>query len=201
MQSTPRWLPNLMSRGMALLTFVAALTAAAPARAADGEPRPPSVASSPLFSAGAWTVAQLIPSPLLVIGSGHVGGGVRWQVTPLVYSFGVTAHPWRAFVIDPVARHAGSIELFGSPEWVCCAPGEGTNWLARGGVRAYLPLIGHGEALAGSLSASYYRARGGPGTSFEAGIYVLFGVIGFTVTVSPHLSQREVIAALNLRYF
>jgi hypothetical protein len=181
--------------------FLAAVAAAGTARAADGEAPPPSFASSPLFSAGAWTVAQLIPSPLLIVGSGHVGGGVRWQVTPLVYSFGVTAHPWRAFVVDPVARHAGAFELFVSPEWVCCAPGEGTNWLARGGLRMYFPLISHGEALAGSLGGSYYRARGGPGASFEAGIYVLFGIFGLTVTVSPHLSQREVIGALNFRYF
>ena len=62
---------------------------------------------------------QLVPSPLFVVGSGNVGGGLRWQVTPFLYSFGVAAKPVRAFVVEPVARHAGAIELYASPEWAC----------------------------------------------------------------------------------
>jgi hypothetical protein len=170
------------------------------ARAADGSSSP-SVASSPAFAAGIWTLAQLVPSPLLVVGSRHVGGGLRWQITPLLYSFGVAAKPWRAFVIEPVARHSGGIELFASPEWACCAPGGGTGWIARGGARIYLPLVGRGEALACSFGGSYYRASGGAGGAFEVGAYVLFGVVGLTVTISPVLARREVISALTLRYF
>ena len=40
---------------------------------------------------------QLVPSPLFVVGTGNVGGGVRWQVTPLVYSFGVAAETGARF--------------------------------------------------------------------------------------------------------
>jgi hypothetical protein len=119
----------------------------------------------------------------------------------LLYSFGVASKPIRAFVIEPVARHAGAVELYASPEWACCAPGDGTSWIARGGVRLYLPLVGRGEALTGSLGGSYYRAAGGDGGSVEAGVHVLFGMLGLIVTVSPALTGREFMSALHIRYF
>jgi hypothetical protein len=180
--------------------LVGALVLGVP-RAARAEEASPAVRVSPSGAAGVWALAQLIPSPLYVASSDRVGGGVRWQITPLVYSFGVAAKPVRAFLIEPVARHAGAVEIYVSPEWACCAPGDETSWIARGGARIYLPLIGRGEALTGSLGGSYYRAGGGDGASLEAGIYVLFSMVGLTVTVSPRLAGREVISALHIRYF
>ena len=167
----------------------------------EREEQRPAVRITPLAAAVVWGVAQLIPSPLYVASSNRVGGGVRWQITPLVYSFGVAARPVRAFIIEPVARHTGAIELYGSPEWACCAPGDATSFIARAGVRLYLPLIGRGEALTGSLGGSYYRAGDGDGASVEVGVYALFASVGLTVTVSPRLVGREVITALHLRYF
>jgi hypothetical protein len=156
---------------------------------------------SPALAAGVWTAMQFVPSPLLVVGTGHVGGGVRWQITPLVYSFGVAARPVRAFIVEPVARHSGAVELYVSPEWVCCAPKNGTSWIGRGGTRLYLPLVSRGESLAWSIGGSYYRASGGDGLAAEMGAYALFGMIGLTVTFSPTLARREAILALALRYF
>jgi len=156
---------------------------------------------TPGLAAGVWAFMQLLPSPLYVASSDRVGGGVRWQITPFVYSFGVAAKPVRAFVIEPVARHAGAVELYASPEWACCAAGDGSSWIARGGARLYLPLVGRGEALTGSLGGSYYRASDGSGGSVEMGLYVLFSTLGLTVTVSPRLTGREVISALHIRYF
>jgi len=176
---------------------VALLAAARPARADDvGAP----VRVDRTGAAVVWTVMQLVPSPLFVVGTGNAGGGVRWQVTPLVYSFGVAERPVRAFVVEPVARHAGAIELYASPEWACCAP-SGTSWIGRGGVRLHLPLVGRGESLSGSVGASYYRSSGGDGLSMEMGVYALFGTIGLTVTFSPTLEGRETMLALALRYF
>lgn len=156
---------------------------------------------TPAIAAGVWTLAQLLPSPLLVTGSHHVGGGVRWQITPFVYSFGVAARPVRMFIVDPIARHSGALELYASPEWACCAPDGGTGWIARAGGRLYVPLAGHGESLAASLGGSYYRASGGDGAALEVGAYLFFSIVGITVTVSPKLERREVISALTLRYF
>jgi hypothetical protein len=161
----------------------------------------PALRVTPGAAAGLWIFAQLVPSPLYVASSDRVGGGVRWQITPLVYSFGVAARPVRAFVVEPVARHAGAVELYASPEWACCAPGDGTSWIARGGARLYVPLVGRGEALTGSIGGSYYRASDASGPSLEIGLHVLFTFFGFTVTVSPRLTGREVMTALQIRYF
>jgi hypothetical protein len=180
--------------------LIAFLLLAVP-RAAEAEEASPAVRVTPVAAAGVWAFAQLVPSPLFVASSDRVGGGVRWQITPLLYSFGVAAKPLRAFVIEPVARHTGAVELYASPEWACCAPGDATSWIARGGARIYAPLIGRGEALAGSLGGSYYRAGDGDGASVEAGLYVLFATLGLTVSVSPKLVGREVISALHIRYF
>jgi hypothetical protein len=155
----------------------------------------------PWLAAGAWAIAQLVPNPLLVVGDGHVGGGLRWQLTPLLFSFGIAERPVRSFFVSPIARHSGSVDLHVSPEWSCCAAGGDHSWLARAGLRVYLPLIEHGEVLSWSVGASCYYAADGVGPAGDLGIYTLFGVLGLTVTVSPLLSQREVIAALNIRYF
>ncbi|WP_394845890.1 hypothetical protein LZC95_00315 [Pendulispora brunnea] len=189
---------------MAIAGAIAALVV--PAHAAEKDEKnekdePPPPRTDPVFSAVAWTVAQLVPSPLLVLGSDRAGAGVRWQITPFVYSFGVAEHPVRAFIVDPVARHSGAIELYASPEWACCAPDDRTGWIARAGGRLYLPVIGRGETLSWSLGGSYYRAAGGGGGSIETGAYFLFGTMGLTVTVSPELVQREIITAFNIRYF
>lgn len=194
-------------RGLGAACALAAVLAlgSAPARA-DAPRTPPDEAPSPrtmspLFAASIWGLTQLVPSPLLVTGKEHVGGGVRWQVTPLLYSFGIAARPVRAFFVSPIARHSGSLELHVSPEWACCAPASSSSWLVRAGLRLYLPLVEHGEQLSWSLGGSYYRAAGGGGAAADLGLYTFSGVLGLTVTVSPWLSRRELITALNIRYF
>jgi hypothetical protein len=183
----------------AALSALLIVTFAAPV-AARAEEASPAIRVTPAAAAGVWAFAQLVPSPLYVASSNRVGGGFRWQITPLLFSFGVAEKPLRAFVVEPVARHSGAVELYVSPEWACCAT-EGTSWIARGGARLYLPLIGRGESLTGSLGGSYYRAAGGGGGSLEMGVHLLFAMIGLTVTVSPRLVGREVISAIQIRYF
>jgi hypothetical protein len=170
----------------------------------SAEPAPKPRVMSPIAAVGVWTVAQLVPSPLFVIGKGHVGGGMRWQVTPLLYSFGITERPFRSFLVSPIARHSGSIELHLSPEWACCAPDEQSSWLLRAGLRLYLPLLEHGEKLSWSVGGSYHRAAGGAhdnGGSADLGLSTFNGILGLNVTVSPWLTRREVITALTIRLF
>ena len=191
--------------GAACALTAALVLASAPARA-DAPRTPPEEGPSPrtlspLFAASIWGLTQLVPSPLLVTGNERVGGGVRWQVTPLLYSFGIAARPVRAFFVSPIARHSGSLELHVSPEWACCAPADQSSWIVRAGLRLYLTLLEHGEQLSWSLGGSYYRAAGGGGTAADVGLYTFSGVLGLTVTVSPWLSRRELITALNIRYF
>lgn len=159
---------------------------------------------SPAAAVGIWTALQLVPSPLLVIGKEHVGGGLRWQLTPILYSFGIAARPFRTFLVSPIARHSGSIELHASPEWACCAPDEQNSFLLRAGLRLYFPLLEHGEKLSWSVGASYYRAAGGStrnGASADLGIFTFNGVFGLNFTVSPWLTRREVITAFTIRIF
>lgn len=164
-------------------------------------PESPSVAAYGKPVAGLlWGVAQLVPSPLLVVDKEGVQSGLRWQVTPLLYSFGIAARPWRTFIVSPIARLSGSVELFVSPEWTCCAGGDRDGFVARGGLRAYFPLIEHGESLAWSLGVSHWRNHEG-GVSFDVGIYSLFGALGLNAMVSPGLEGRTYSLALNVRYF
>jgi hypothetical protein len=183
----------------ALAVLAATLLALARVHAEEQAPEPRTL--SPWTAVGIWAATQLIPSPLLVIGEHHVGFGLRWQLTPLLFSFGVAEQPLRAFLVPPIARHSGSIELHASPEWACCAAGSSSDWLLRAGLRLYLPLLEHGERLSFSIGASSYLAAGGVGGSADAGIYTLNGVLGLNVAVSPWLDRREVAIALSLRYF
>lgn len=187
-----RW-PSALALGLALAAQLVTSSA-------DAHELPVSPTRSPLLYGGIWAGAQLVPSPLLITGDRHVGAGLRWQVTPLLISFGVQKRPLRLFFVPPIARHSGSLELHASPEWACCAPDDGTSWLLRTGVRAYLPLMKHGEALSLSLGGSYHFAdrRGFAG---DVGVYTLQGVLGLNVTVSPALRWREVVTALSIRFF
>jgi hypothetical protein len=121
----------------------------------------------------------------------------------MLYSFGINRKlsPWRTFVVEPLVRHAGSIELFASPEYITVTPDFTHNWMFRGGVRAYYPLVQRGEYLSCSLggSALYFRERAA--ASYEAGLYTLFGIFGAQVTYTPTEALRSTTITLSIRYF
>ncbi|KYF77793.1 hypothetical protein BE17_01175, partial [Sorangium cellulosum] len=150
-----------------------------------------------------WFLVQFVPSPELWIGPSGTRFGIRWQVTPVLYSFGINRKlsPWRAFIAEPLTRHAGSIELFGSPEYVAGPSAPGAGWVFRGGVRAYFSLLDRGEALSCSLGGSVLHARDQVAASYEAGIYTLFGGLGAQVTVTPTAALRSTTITLSIRYF
>jgi hypothetical protein len=161
-----------------------------------------------------WLATQLVPSPEIAVSRGAGGGddalfGLRWQLTPVLWSFG--AHrgisPVRAFLVEPMVRHSGSVELFASPEYLALHDTTGSpadQWFIRPGVRAYFPLAQHGEYLSCSLGTSYawnVGPAGHSGAAWEAGMYTLFGVLGVQVTYSPTREPADVIATLSFRYF
>jgi hypothetical protein len=151
-----------------------------------------------------WISSQFIPSPQFIsVRDVGLKFGLKWQVTPLLYSFGINRKlsPWRYFVVEPLVRQNGSVELFFSPEWLNITDKFKTNWLFRGGVRAYFPLYRRGEYLSGSLAASYYNFNGEQGISYEAGIYLFFGILGFQATYSPDMKSAPWIFTIRLRYF
>ena len=157
-----------------------------------------------VYPSSLWISSQFIPSPELIsVKDDRLRFGLRWQLTPLLYSFGINRklNPWRYFVVEPLVRQNGSIELFFTPEWLNVTNKFKTNWLFRGGIRAYFPLYRRGEYLSGSLAASCYNFNGDQGISYEAGIYLFFGILGFQVTYSPEMKTSPWIFTLRLRYF
>lgn len=182
-----------------LTGFAAAVLLAASVATTDGPEEPHVHATLP------WFVTQLVPSPELA-GGRHAGPrfGLRWQVTPLLYSWGVHRglSPWRFFVAEPYVRQSGSVELYFTPE---VFPGfgrtTGDQWLARTGVRTYLPLLAHGESLSMSVGASHFYFEGRSGAAFEGGVYTFSGIVGVQITASASPGPFSWIATLRLRYF
>lgn len=181
------------------LCIVLAISPLAHAQKTETEGPPRSI--SPTVGAVLWGVAQLVPSPVLVTGSEGFRGGMRWQLTPLVFAFGLHEHRFRSLWVPPVARASGAIELFVSPAWLCCAPGDRTGWMLYGGARVYFPLEHRGENLSASFGASYYRASPHHGAAFELAIYALSSIVGLSITVAPWLTAREVSTALTIRFY
>lgn len=160
----------------------------------------------------AWAAFQLLPSPEVAFGrhrrisptgqaeADHAPAfGLRWQLTPVLWSFGV--HPrqsrWRYFVVDPIARHSGSLELSASVEYI---GGHVDRLLARPGLRVYLPLAQKGEYLSMSLGTSVYAYEGFR-VAYDVGAYILGGFLGLQVTVAPTHAPLAAITTLRLRYF
>jgi hypothetical protein len=189
------------------LAVTLALAATTPCAASPGGTRAAlgrSAATEPAIRPSlAWAMFQLVPSPEWLVEQGTVRFGLRWQVTPLLYSFGIhrKLSPWRSFIAEPLVRHAGSLELFGSPEYIAGGPSSGGNWLLRGGVRAYFPLVQRGDYLSCSLGGSALHFRGEPAASYEAGLYTFFGVLGVQVTYTPAPALRSTTLTLSLHYF
>lgn len=151
-----------------------------------------------------WAAAQLVPSPGLQIIQQHAYFSMRWQITPVLYSFGVRreVNPWRVLIAEPNLRQGGSIELFLSPEYTAFPGDLSGKWGLRSGVRSYVPLVEHGEGLSLSIGGSHAFFRGQHSIGFEAGAYVLFGILGLQVTYTPKLFGSEAwMASLRIRYF
>jgi hypothetical protein len=150
-----------------------------------------------------WALWQLLPSPELGVGEDGAVFGLRWQVTPLLYSFATDARlsRWRWLVAEPIVRHSGSLELFASPEYLALDGGIGARFGVRAGVRSYWGVIGRGDNLSLSIGSSAFHFRDADGVSFEAGAYVLFGGLGLVLTYSPGFDAAPWLMTLRLRYF
>jgi len=160
-----------------------------------------------------WLATQLLPSPELVVGrqrsidpfgnvdrSVRTAFGVRWQLTPLLWSFGVHRQQprFRTLVVDPVARQSGSLELSGTFEYI---GGWVDRLLVRPTLRVYLPLAHRGEYLSASLGTSVYRYDDAFRVAYEAGLYFLSGIVGVQLTFAPTHDPLATIATLRIRYF
>ncbi len=170
-------------------------------------------ASQSYYPSLGWIATQLLPSPEVGSGRVHRTGpdgipqdstelafGLRWQLTPFVYSWGTNRRitRWRSFVIDPLARNSGSIELNTSFEYFF---GHLDRLIVRPGVRATFPLVQRGEYLSTSIGTSTYAFNGVPRIAYDAGLYTMFGLFGVQVTVAPAHGPLTFIGTFRIRYF
>lgn len=157
---------------------------------------------SPRPSLG-WALFQLVPSPGLGVGEQGARFGLRWQLTPVLYSFALDSRlsPWRWLVVEPVVRQSGSVELFVSPEYLALDGGAAERFGVRAGLRSYFGVIQRGDYLSLSLGSSYYRFQDADGVSVEAGAQILFGSLGVFVEHSPGFDAAPWYFSVRLRYF
>lgn len=150
-----------------------------------------------------WIATQLVPSPEIAYGESTARFGLRWQITPLLYSFGIHRRlsPWRVLVVEPLVRQSGSIELFLGPEHIAYGSSFADGWLWRTGLRSYFGLIERGDYLSVSIGASHAYFAGRSSAAIEAGAYVLFGVVGAQLTLSPETGPAQTVATFRIRYF
>lgn len=158
------------------------------------------------FITPGWIITQLIPSPQLAIGDDAVTGqtktafGLRWQLTPVLWSWGVHRRlsGWRFFVVDPLARMSGSIALESSFEYI---GGHVDRMLARPGVKATFPLHQRGEYLAFSIGTSVYTYDSNQFVAHDVGLYTLWGMFGVQGTYAPEHAIMSTLLTLRIRYF
>jgi hypothetical protein len=150
-----------------------------------------------------WVMLQFIPSPQwFTEKGGDTRFALRWQVTPLLYSWGRnrSVSPWRFLMAEPAARQSGSAEIFFSPEYLKFSR-ISPRWQWRGGLRIYLPAMQKGEYLSFSGAVSYFKNAEKEGLSYEAGIYTMSGLFGLQVTYSPEFNEALWIYTLSVRLF
>lgn len=150
-----------------------------------------------------WAALQLVPSPALGWGDDGAIFGASWQVTPLLYSFATDArlNRFRSLMVEPIVRHSGSVEAFVSPEYLALPGAFSDRFGVRVGLRGYYGVIERGDYLSLSLASSYFRFPDHEGVTFEAGAYVLFGNLGFTLAFSPGFDAAPVLFSTRLRFF
>jgi hypothetical protein len=151
----------------------------------------------------AWLLTQLIPSPELAVGDDGAAFGLRWQLVPVSYSFGIDRRlsPFRAFVVEPLVRTSGSLELFVTPEYLAIDERLSRRFGFRVGVRAYFPVVEKGDYLSVSLGTAYARFAERESASYQFGGYLLYGFLGLEQSILPALDEARFIGTLNVRFF
>lgn len=173
--------------------LLAAVTLGAPrAEAAEEGPTPrPSLL---------WLALQAVPSPEVAAGRDGAAFGLRWQVTPILWSFGLhrSLWRWRSFVVEPLTRQSGSVALDVCGEYLW---GFADRFLVRPGVHATFPILERGEYLSLSIGTSTFRYDDTWRAAFDGGIYALYGLLGVELSVAPGSDALRAVAGVRVRYF
>ena len=156
----------------------------------------------PFLKYMSWALFQAIPSPVFYEDSGGsectVRAGLRWQIIPVNYSFSANRFMPKVqfFIINPVRRFAGSMEMFLQPEVVLTEFDHSRlkRFWVSAGFRVIIPVLNYGELLSGSLGvkANFHGAQQGGAENYlglEAGLY-LYGMLGIQANLNFHDGNR-----------
>ncbi len=128
-------------------------------------------------------LAQLLPNLTIGIDRDRASIGGRLRLSPVLLSVGMVGGPrWRSLAVEPLERHAGSVELVVQGELYHRGAGRG---VVRALAVGTFPLRERGEQLSMSLglgvATDFYSVK----PSAEAGLYTMGGIFGITVSISP----------------
>lgn len=160
-----------------------------------------------------WTLLQAIPSPVYNHDANSVDGrlsfGLKWNIVPLNFSFAANKYvsPVQFFMVNPVRRNAGSVELFVQPE-VSTAGFDYAgydNFGIASGLRFTFPIKHYGEHLAGSLGAKWFHRNSGADSpedyfGIEGGLYVLYGILGLQGSYNFN-DRSSYTIGINFKYY
>lgn len=138
-----------------------------------------------------WLIGQLVPSVGLALRRDDSALALSWQATPLLWSGGIDPRltPWRSFVVEPIVRQSGSLELFVAGDYFGFESELRHRLGGELGVRGTLPVLERGDGLAVSFATSFFSTHEELGIAYEVGLHVLFGFLG--VTVGPYFGTEH----------
>lgn len=138
-----------------------------------------------------WAILQSLPVPVYTHDANGTDGrlqfGVRWNITPINISFNANKYvsDVQFFMVNPVRRFTGSIELFLQPEWATAGfqNAEMDRFGLGIGSRVFIPVKNYGETFAASVGGKFtYRnsevLNKDGYFGLEAGFYALYGIFG-----------------------
>lgn len=156
-----------------------------------------------------WSIVQLIPSPVFEQDADNSNSrmqfALRWQVIPVNLSFHSNKYtsPVQFFMINPVRRFTGSVEMFVQPE-VSTSGYKYSGYDKFGvssGVRFVLPWKGEGENLSYSIGGKVnFRRPVSPFYSIELGVYAIYSMLGLQVNYN-FIPNNKINVGIFIKYF
>lgn len=132
-----------------------------------------------------WLQLQAVPSYTLIATPHGNAFGFEWELSPVLYSFGMTklVSPWYGFIVEPTARFSGSVELIASGQILTKKIG-GSYFGGSAQLLGHIPLIERGEYLGLNVGAAKYFLGDSSPLFVVGGISTLFGIVHFNVKYS-----------------
>ena len=147
-----------------------------------------------------WFPLQIIPSMTLYSFPTNSAFGFEWEMTPVLYSFGINRRvsPWYSFIVEPTARFSGSVELTVAGQVFTSKPGR-SYFGSTVQVMGFIPVFELGEQLTLNVGAGTFRTGGLSLYYTAAGVSSVFGMVHLNV---KHAANPETwVGSLEVRIF